>query len=358
MTYMGELVLYARKGISKLKENTMRKKIAVAGIGVMFAILLPATTHAASINWDNGGVGNEWLTAENWGGDSVPGGSDNALFNMSGADAGYLTSGAVNPGRLYLGSNFGDTGELYISGGTLNAGLGYSGRYGTGIVNQSGGSASFSDTVYLGTDDGSTRDGNGTWILSGGTLDVGKTTGNALEIGRPVDGATGMLNISGGTLLTGEQLVVRQQGTLVVSGADASITIGGSAGAGTAEYRQLAGGVLDLHVAADGLSTIVLDDAASGTVAAIFDSGSVLNVDFIGADSEGTWTVMEVEGADITDGGLVFADTVDQSIWSFNVDNSGANGVLTVTAIPEPATLGMVALFGGGILFIRRRFMI
>ncbi|MDF7809089.1 PEP-CTERM sorting domain-containing protein [Pontiellaceae bacterium B12219] len=27
-------------------------------------------------------------------------------------------------------------------------------------------------------------------------------------------------------------------------------------------------------------------------------------------------------------------------------------------AVPEPATLGMVALFGGGILFIRRRFMI
>lgn len=29
-----------------------------------------------------------------------------------------------------------------------------------------------------------------------------------------------------------------------------------------------------------------------------------------------------------------------------------------VTAIPEPATLGMVALFGGGILFMRRRMMI
>ena len=31
---------------------------------------------------------------------------------------------------------------------------------------------------------------------------------------------------------------------------------------------------------------------------------------------------------------------------------------VTVTAIPEPATLGMVALFGGGILFIRRKLMI
>ncbi|MCK4564842.1 MAG: PEP-CTERM sorting domain-containing protein, partial [Verrucomicrobia bacterium] len=28
------------------------------------------------------------------------------------------------------------------------------------------------------------------------------------------------------------------------------------------------------------------------------------------------------------------------------------------TVIPEPATLGMVALFGGGLLFIRRRLML
>ena len=31
---------------------------------------------------------------------------------------------------------------------------------------------------------------------------------------------------------------------------------------------------------------------------------------------------------------------------------------VTVSAIPEPATLGMVAAFGGGILFIRRKLMI
>lgn len=31
---------------------------------------------------------------------------------------------------------------------------------------------------------------------------------------------------------------------------------------------------------------------------------------------------------------------------------------VTVTSIPEPATLGMVALFGGGILFIRRKLML
>lgn len=34
------------------------------------------------------------------------------------------------------------------------------------------------------------------------------------------------------------------------------------------------------------------------------------------------------------------------------------NGTGSIEVIPEPATLGMVAAFGGGILFIRRRFMI
>ncbi|MDF7800151.1 PEP-CTERM sorting domain-containing protein [Pontiellaceae bacterium B1224] len=35
----------------------------------------------------------------------------------------------------------------------------------------------------------------------------------------------------------------------------------------------------------------------------------------------------------------------------------GSTIQLDVQAVPEPATLGLVALFGGGVLFIRRRFM-
>ena len=35
-----------------------------------------------------------------------------------------------------------------------------------------------------------------------------------------------------------------------------------------------------------------------------------------------------------------------------------AGEIATLAAIPEPATLGMVALFGGGILFIRRKLMV
>ena len=38
----------------------------------------------------------------------------------------------------------------------------------------------------------------------------------------------------------------------------------------------------------------------------------------------------------------------------FRIDDFSING----TVVPEPATLGMVAALGGGMLFIRRRFMI
>lgn len=37
---------------------------------------------------------------------------------------------------------------------------------------------------------------------------------------------------------------------------------------------------------------------------------------------------------------------------------SGRDGGIAVNVIPEPATFGLVAVFGGGVLFIRRRFMI
>jgi hypothetical protein len=47
-----------------------------------------------------------------------------------------------------------------------------------------------------------------------------------------------------------------------------------------------------------------------------------------------------------------FENTANNSQWDV------ANGSMTLDVIPEPATLGLVAAFGGGIVFIRRRFMI
>jgi hypothetical protein len=57
----------------------------------------------------------------------------------------------------------------------------------------------------------------------------------------------------------------------------------------------------------------------------------------------------------LTDTGVT---SVDFRIYSTGGGVEYTNFAINGTVIPEPATLGMIAAFGGGILFIRRRFMI
>ncbi|MEI6891836.1 MAG: PEP-CTERM sorting domain-containing protein [Pontiella sp.] len=59
--------------------------------------------------------------------------------------------------------------------------------------------------------------------------------------------------------------------------------------------------------------------------------------------------------------GSFTADATTQSITFLTAESGSASGIinavqLRTTAIPEPATLGLLGAFGGGILFIRRRF--
>ncbi len=64
-------------------------------------------------------------------------------------------------------------------------------------------------------------------------------------------------------------------------------------------------------------------------------------------------------GGDLAGGQNVLSTFADSVGVECTVDRLSINGVdLQVTAIPEPASLGLIAAFGGGILFIRRRFMI
>ena len=118
------------------------------------------------------------------------------------------------------------------------------------------------------------------------------------------------------------------------------------------------------------------------------DAGKTINVNSLtmtsrrnggGAPTKLKWWVsidggaFDVYGAVVT--GVPVAEvsnTFTESIagagsltFKFLLDDATANGNIHFnqfeidgSVIPEPATLGMVALFGGGILFIRRKFMI
>ena len=53
-----------------------------------------------------------------------------------------------------------------------------------------------------------------------------------------------------------------------------------------------------------------------------------------------------------------FTADADTQVINLTGSHGGHANALSVQVIPEPATLGLIACFGGAILFIRRRFMI
>lgn len=176
--------------------------------------------------------------------------------------------------------------------------------------------------------------------------------GVSLQIGTGGDGTLDMVK---GKLRTRAGAILGANGTLIVNGsAVTEISIGDESSI-DGNWVHNAGGLLDIGIDTGGLTPIVVADKGGAGTFATLDSGALLDVGFLDGAQNGTWTVLEIENGDITDNGLAFAAGVDTNIWSFAVDNSGANGVLTVTAIPEPATIALIGMFGTG-LFVARRF--
>lgn len=322
--------------------------------------------------WDGGGVGDEFSTAENWDGDVFPGdlGLNAKLAEINGAftvdrtvdstvDRTFVNGGAVlnistgthsdnrsgNTIRNFVGSA--GAGTVNMSGGNWNIGhITAVGGNGTGVFNLSGGDLDIS------------RGGN---TLAGNPNTFGGNAGGSLSVG--YGSGTGLMNITGGSLATRIGVEVGDKGIFQVMGDDATIGIG-SNGSLDGHWWQQAGGVLSMGIDATGITTILIDDTGQAGDPDVnpyvhFQDGAVLDMSFFGtAATAGTWTLMELENNDIDDQGLVLAAGDAAAGWSLNVDNSGTNGLLTATyTIPEPATLGLVAVFGGSVLFIRRRFM-
>jgi len=97
----------------------------------------------------------------------------------------------------------------------------------------------------------------------------------------------------------------------------------------------------DTALASDTL-TLSTTPAIANTYTSLGTASLSLNYDNTAA-TVGNWVALRIERTDVADAPLA---KWNSTAWIDDV---------TVTAIPEPATLGMVALFGGGILFIRRK---
>ena len=323
--------------------NSMRLRM----VGFLLASLLgAAVAEGATIVWTNALGNNVFTSGGNWIGNTAPGSGDLAQIDLSGGNKAVFseTDGTYVIQRAYVGTaGSGRTGELEITGGFFRAtvsstqGTRIGAGGGTGIVNQSGGTAEFGHIVDIGRS-GST----GTYNLTGGLLDIWRsaainTIQTSLQLGD--SGGSGRLIVSGGEVRIRAGVQLLSSGASIrINGSEASaITVGGE---GEGSWYQASGAVLEVRVNEGGLTPVAVK-ASSAVVGGdvVFSSGALLDVSFLNlqSDRSGSWDVMRWDGA-LTDNGLAFAPGVDASIWSFSfvdTDSSGTPDTLRVSAVSK-----------------------
>ena len=302
----------------------------------------------------------DWTNAANWGG-TEPTTADATVFNdgavatvtQTGEECSSIdvrngtlniTSGDLTTShRLYTGYPASAVSTLTINGGTLQVGdsasdhlyIGYSADS-VSTVTLSSGTLSTDADVYLGAYDGTT-----TMTQSGGIFTANGNYG--LYIGGNAT-ATATLILTGGTVdagyagsargitIGGWEETTGAAGTLSVVGDDAIIT--------AEAYVQYSSGTLKSTIDGDGISVIGVNETAAldGTFT-VLDSGA----------ANGTYTILSADDL----GGAFDTVNLPNANWSYNIDT--VNDVLTVTVIPEPATLGLFGIAGASMLWIRRR---
>lgn len=325
--------------------------------------------------WDaGGGVDTSYDNPLNWAGDTIP--LATFVEIKSGTDVVTIDS-ATTGGRLFLENNptinVVTGADVTFSGGSMSitsATFQHSG--GTVNINQSG-------ALPFGVN-GSGGD-TSTYNISGGTLNVngaGQTTsitnvfGTAINTGQAsgnldvsiilgtTAGGTGNMTVSGNAEVK-SRVGIALSGTssFTVDGSDADINFGELASFGGSWY-QATGAELSFVLDAGGVSTIGIDQGTNDTIATkhvAFEDGAIL--DLSGTLAAGSYTLMSFENGDIKNDqgglggtGLVFSGSTDLN-WSISVDNSGDNGLLIATYVPEPGSLALLGM--GGLLVARRR---
>ena len=309
------------------------------------------------------------------------------IINNDG-EAGVLniaTGGTVNSYLVNDGNGTTGSGTVNLNGGTLNADGIFSGG-GSGTLNLNGGTLAATGPGAL----------QNPWIASniainvqngGVTVDV-PTAANAI-VDSPFlqgpNGATGGVTVTGGgTLtLTGANTytgpTVVQSGTLALGGGSAPASI-----ADTSLLTINSGAALDISAITASATTLKGMTISGGTINVAMDgSGNVSNIvlaalatvggsntiNFAAASgvtalTPGTYTLLADASGGLL-GTFLFSNgtnsekyVLGSDSYMLNLANSNTAETLSVGAgapVPEPATLGLVALGGLGLLLIGRK---
>ncbi|MDF7823561.1 hypothetical protein P4B35_06010 [Pontiellaceae bacterium B12227] len=262
---------------------------------------------AANIHWSGGAGTADWNDAGSWSTAYVPGAtqSDTALFIGSGdnttlvAPFTFTNSSSINlrgEPTVTLSADLSGVSSFLLGGNGNNTG---------GFVNQTAGT------------------------LSATSLRVGSSSTATSFSG---------YTLSGGSIVNSGELYVNM-GTLLLENNVATVS---------ADSMRVTGiGTLAFELGTDGVNAI---DVANNF---LVEATAKLSIDASGLTAgEGDYELLSFgsytrafQSENVTISGL--ADGLSGSI-TYDADS------MNLTVIPEPATLGLIASFGGGLLFVRR----
>lgn len=324
-------------------------------IALLVIATLSTSASASTFTWTNSNSNNDFADLGNWSGTGTNdfGDTDDYLVDMNGANKAVLSATlplSSNPDDIKVGNGSSSSGELLISGGvhnvdnTFRAGLGTNS---TAKIDITGGTINVPNTY---TTFGDGDNAVVTMNMSGGALNVDRTTWAQ----QPGDNST--LNLSGGVItaaLSDPSPSSGTSGSLRLGAGTAGINIGG-----TGIYRA------EVLIMESINSTITLNDGGlldlTGSQLFALSGGTIPNIPTlqITAGSEiamegGVWTINDDFVSEIN--GFISDGTITHSGGSQFIDVSFANGITTVTTVPEPASLGLCLIILGGLVAMIRR---
>lgn len=255
---------------------------------------------------------------------------------------------------LYMGNQGIGTSSLVVDGGSTavsgTPAVGYSSGQSASIsVSGSGSSYTANGWIQLGAGGGGTLT-----VSNGGYVESTSTTAIGLDniASATVDGGTyiigGNLEMNRSSGISGESTLLIANGGIV----DASPTTSGQLqiknGTGTVTIENGTLRVQSMRTY-DGATAVINIGAGSQMIVDGYSDGMATFMSSV--YSTGSTTINIWDGSSF----------VDYTTLTENVDYQATynnNGAVILEAIPEPATLGLIGLFSGGLFAARRIFMI